>query len=41
VHGDTFVPILNTGQNVFNCFESLDAHKNPVFPLPPGAPRSA
>jgi branched-chain amino acid transport system substrate-binding protein len=41
VHGDTFVPALNTGHNVFNCFESLDAHKNPVFPLPPGTPRPA
>jgi ABC-type branched-subunit amino acid transport system substrate-binding protein len=36
--GDRYVPALNTGRNVFNCFESLNPKKNPVFPLPPGTP---
>jgi branched-chain amino acid transport system substrate-binding protein len=38
VSGDKYVPTLNTGQNVFNCFESLSPKKNPVFPLPAGTP---
>ncbi len=36
--GDRYVPTLNTGRNVFNCFESLNPKKNPVFPLPAGTP---
>jgi ABC-type branched-subunit amino acid transport system substrate-binding protein len=36
--GDRYVPALNTGANVFNCFESLNPKKNPVFPLPSGTP---
>ena len=38
VKGDAFVPALNQGQNVFNCFDSISPHSNPVFPLPPGTP---
>ena len=38
VSGAKYVPTLNTGQNVFNCFESLSPKKNPVFPLPAGTP---
>ena len=36
--GSTFVPALNKGENVFNCFESASARSGPVFPLPPGTP---
>ncbi len=38
VKGDTFVPALDHGQNVFNCFDSISPHSNPVFPLPAGTP---
>jgi branched-chain amino acid transport system substrate-binding protein len=38
VSGDKYVPALNTGQNVFNCFESIDPNKGPVFPVPTGTP---
>jgi ABC-type branched-subunit amino acid transport system substrate-binding protein len=38
VVGDKYEPALNTGKNVFNCFESTNPKKNPVFPLPPGTP---
>jgi branched-chain amino acid transport system substrate-binding protein len=38
VVGDKYVPTLNNGKNVFNCFESISPKKNPVFPLPPGTP---
>ena len=38
VVGDRYVPALNTGRNVFNCFESLNPKKDPVFPLPAGTP---
>ncbi len=38
VVGDKYEPTLNTGKNVFNCFESIDPKKNPVFPLPAGTP---
>ena len=41
VSGLKYVPTLNTGKNVFNCFESIDPKKNPVFPLPPGTPGPA
>jgi ABC-type branched-subunit amino acid transport system substrate-binding protein len=33
-----YVPVLNKGQNVFNCFHSADTKANPVFPVPTGTP---
>jgi ABC-type branched-subunit amino acid transport system substrate-binding protein len=36
--GTQYVPVFNTGKNVFNCFESVSAKKGPVFPLPAGTP---
>jgi ABC-type branched-subunit amino acid transport system substrate-binding protein len=36
--GTQFVPALNTGRNVFNCFESASTRADPVFPVPPGTP---
>jgi hypothetical protein len=30
--------VFNTGKNVFNCFESKNPKKGPVFPLPAGTP---
>jgi ABC-type branched-subunit amino acid transport system substrate-binding protein len=36
--GKQFYPTLNTGKNVFNCFESTSAKKGPVFPVPAGTP---
>jgi branched-chain amino acid transport system substrate-binding protein len=41
VQGDKYVPTLNEGNNVFNCFDSLSPKKDPVFPLPPGTPGPA
>jgi ABC-type branched-subunit amino acid transport system substrate-binding protein len=41
VVGDKYQPALNKGKNVFNCFESLNVHKDPVFPVPPGTPAPA
>jgi branched-chain amino acid transport system substrate-binding protein len=41
VSGKKYIPTLNKGKNVFNCFESIDPKKNPVFPLPPGTPGPA
>jgi len=41
VSGDQYVPALNTGKNVFNCFESINPNKGPVFPVPPGTPAPA
>ena len=41
VVGDKYVPTLNKGKNVFNCFESTNVKKDPVFPLPPGTPAPA
>jgi hypothetical protein len=41
VVGDQYLPALNTGKNVFNCFESINPTKNPVFPVPPGTPAPA
>jgi branched-chain amino acid transport system substrate-binding protein len=41
VSGNKYIPTLNHGKNVFNCFESIDPKKNPVFPLPPGTPGPA
>ena len=38
VSGTKYVPALNTGRNVFNCFESLNPNKGPVFPVPAGTP---
>jgi ABC-type branched-subunit amino acid transport system substrate-binding protein len=36
--GTKYLPVLNTGKNVFNCFESTDARKGPPFPVPAGTP---
>jgi ABC-type branched-subunit amino acid transport system substrate-binding protein len=41
VSGDKYVPALNQGKNVFNCFESINPNKGPVFPVPPGTPAPA
>jgi hypothetical protein len=41
VVGDKYEPTLNTGKNVFNCFQSIDPKKGPVFPVPPGTPAPA
>ena len=41
VSGDQYVPTLNNGKNVFNCFQSISPKANPVFPLPPGTPGPA
>jgi hypothetical protein len=41
VVGLKYVPTLNKGANVFNCFESLSPKKDPVFPLPAGTPAPA
>src|SRR3984957_8955128 len=41
VVGDKYVPSLNTGKNVFNCFQSIDPKKGPVFPVPAGTPAPA
>jgi branched-chain amino acid transport system substrate-binding protein len=38
VSGDKYVPTLNKGKNVFNCFNSINPKSNPVFPLPAGTP---
>jgi ABC-type branched-subunit amino acid transport system substrate-binding protein len=38
VVGDKYVPALDTGKNVFVCFNSINPKKNPVFPLPAGTP---
>ena len=38
VVGSQYVPTLNKGNNVFNCFESTNTKKDPVFPLPAGTP---
>jgi ABC-type branched-subunit amino acid transport system substrate-binding protein len=40
VKGDTYVPVLNKGNSVFNCFDSISAKKGPVFPLPAGTPNA-
>jgi ABC-type branched-subunit amino acid transport system substrate-binding protein len=36
--GTQYEPTLNTGKNVFNCFESTNPKKLPVFPVPAGTP---
>jgi hypothetical protein len=36
--GTQYLPTLNKGQNVFNCFHSSYTRANPVFPVPPGTP---
>ena len=36
--GHAVRPILNKGQNVFNCFHSSSTKANPVFPVPAGTP---
>jgi ABC-type branched-subunit amino acid transport system substrate-binding protein len=41
VSGDKYVPTLNKGKNVFNCFQSIDPKKGPVFPLPANTPAPA
>ena len=41
VSGSKYVPALNKGQNVFNCFQSTNPKKGPVFPLPAGTPAPA
>jgi branched-chain amino acid transport system substrate-binding protein len=41
VKGDKYVPTLNTGKSVFNCFGSINPKKGPVFPLPPGTPNAS
>jgi ABC-type branched-subunit amino acid transport system substrate-binding protein len=41
VQGDKYLPALNTGKNVFNCFQSINPNKGPVFPVPPGTPAPA
>jgi branched-chain amino acid transport system substrate-binding protein len=41
VSGNKYIPTLNKGKNVFNCFESTNPKKGPVFPLPPGTPAPA
>ena len=41
VSGTKYLPTLNKGKNVFNCFQSIDPKKNPVFPLPAGTPAPA
>jgi branched-chain amino acid transport system substrate-binding protein len=41
VVGTQYLPSLNKGKNVFNCFQSINPKKNPVFPLPPGTPAPA
>ena len=38
VSGDKYEPALNKGNNVFNCFNSINPKSNPVFPLPAGTP---
>ncbi len=38
VSGSKYVPTLNKGQNVFNCFQSTNPKSNPVFPVPAGTP---
>jgi len=38
VSGNKYLPTLNQGKNVFNCFHSINPKKNPVFPLPAGTP---
>ena len=40
VRGNKFVPALNKGKGVFNCFGSIDAKKGPVTPLPSGTPNA-
>jgi ABC-type branched-subunit amino acid transport system substrate-binding protein len=39
--GVQYVPVFNKGKNMFNCFESVNAKKGPVFPLPTGTPGPA
>jgi ABC-type branched-subunit amino acid transport system substrate-binding protein len=41
VSGDKYVATLNKGKNVFNCFQSIDPKKGPVFPLPANTPAPA
>jgi branched-chain amino acid transport system substrate-binding protein len=40
IKGNKFVPALNKGKGVFNCFGSIDAKKGPVTPLPSGTPNA-
>jgi ABC-type branched-subunit amino acid transport system substrate-binding protein len=38
VSGDKYVPTLDSGKNVFVCFDSINPKKDPVYPLPAGTP---
>jgi len=38
VSGSKYVPTLNKGQNVFNCFQSVSPKADPTFPVPAGTP---
>ena len=40
VKGTKYVPVLNKGKSVFNCFGSINPNKGPVTPLPPGTPNA-
>lgn len=40
VKGDQFVPALNRGKSVFNCFGSINPKQGPVKGLPPGTPNA-
>jgi branched-chain amino acid transport system substrate-binding protein len=41
VNGNKYQPTLNKDGNVFNCFDSINPHSNPVFPVPAGTPAPA
>ncbi len=41
VKGTKYVPTLNVGKSVFNCFQSTNPKKGPVTPLPPGTPNAS
>ncbi len=40
VKGTKYLPALNKGKSVFNCFGSLNPKKGPISPLPPGTPNA-
>jgi ABC-type branched-subunit amino acid transport system substrate-binding protein len=41
VQGNQYKPALNKDGNVFNCFQSINPNKPPVFPVPAGTPAPA
>jgi ABC-type branched-subunit amino acid transport system substrate-binding protein len=41
VKGDKYVPALDKGKSVFNCFDSINPKVGPVTPLPPGTPNAS